>query len=273
MKNDRVLRSALLSLILNLIFSFYNGAIGIINHSWWFITLSAYYIILSVMRFEILLSTRKEINQPVSELFIMRFTGILFIFLSVILAGTTYLSFINDRGIKYHEIVMITIALYSFSKVTFAIVNLVKIRNINSPILKTLRNISFADSLVSIFSLQRSMLVSFEGMTEYNIQLFNSLVGSAVYILVFLLGINLIGGKKVNMAKSKLVKANEKIAETVVGGYKKIEKGVVDGFKKIEDGVVSGYTKIEDKFVDQFLTHDGETVEEAKARLKKNDEQ
>ena len=59
------------------------------------------------------------------------------------------------------------------------------------------------------------------------------------------------------MAKSKLVKANEKIAE-----------GVVDGYKKIEDGVVDGYKKIEDKFVDQFLTKDGETVEDAKKRLK-----
>ena len=35
-------------------------------------------------------------------------------------------------------------------------------------------------------------------------------------------------------------------------------------------GVVEGYTKIEDKFVDAYLTKDGETVEEAKARLKKN---
>ncbi len=41
------------------------------------------------------------------------------------------------------------------------------------------------------------------------------------------------------MAKSKLVKANEKIAE-----------GVTTGFKKMSDGVVEGYTKIEDKFVD-----------------------
>ena len=42
------------------------------------------------------------------------------------------------------------------------------------------------------------------------------------------------------MAKSKLVKANEKIAENVVGGYKKIEEGVVGGYKKIENGVVGG---------------------------------
>jgi len=50
--------------------------------------------------------------------------------------------------------------------------------------------------------------------------------------------------------------------------YKKIENGVVDGYKKIENAVVGGYTKIEDKFVDAFLTKDGESVEDAKKRLK-----
>ena len=69
------------------------------------------------------------------------------------------------------------------------------------------------------------------------------------------------------MAKSKLVKVNEKIAENVVGGYKKIEKGVVGGYKKIENGVVGGFNKISDKFVDQFLTREGESVEDAKKRL------
>ena len=60
------------------------------------------------------------------------------------------------------------------------------------------------------------------------------------------------------MAKSKLVQVNKKIENVVVGRY-----------KKIEDAVVSGYTKIEDKFVDNFLTKDGETIAEAKERLKK----
>lgn len=63
------------------------------------------------------------------------------------------------------------------------------------------------------------------------------------------------------MAKSKLVQANKKIEEKVVGGY-----------KKIKDSVVSGYHKIEDKFIDQILTHDGETIEEAKERLKRENE-
>ena len=60
------------------------------------------------------------------------------------------------------------------------------------------------------------------------------------------------------MAKSKLVKANEKIAEKVV-----------DTYKKIEDTVVGGYTKIEDAFVDRYWTKEGESIEEAKERLKR----
>lgn len=59
------------------------------------------------------------------------------------------------------------------------------------------------------------------------------------------------------MAKSKLVTANEKIAAHVT-----------TAFEKIEGTVVGGYTKIEDAFVDRCLTREGETVEEAKARLK-----
>lgn len=66
---------------------------------------------------------------------------------------------------------------------------------------------------------------------------------------------------------SDLKKANQEIAEAVTGGFQKIEDGVVGGYKKIEDTVVDAYKRIEDKFVGKFLTHEGETTEQAKARL------
>ena len=69
------------------------------------------------------------------------------------------------------------------------------------------------------------------------------------------------------MSESKLKKANDKIAEGVTEGFQKIENGVVGGYKKIEDGVVEGFSKMSDKFVDKFLTHEGESVEDAKKRL------
>ncbi|MBP3461252.1 MAG: hypothetical protein J6K21_02435 [Bacilli bacterium] len=52
----------------------------------------------------------------------------------------------------------------------------------------------------------------------------------------------------------------------------KIEKAVVGGYKKVEDSVVGGYKKIEDKFVDTFLKKDGETIDEAKVRVKEEQE-
>lgn len=55
---------------------------------------------------------------------------------------------------------------------------------------------------------------------------------------------------------SKLVEANEKIAEAVVGGYKKIETGVVEGFEKVTD-----------KCVEKLFAREGESVEDAKIRL------
>lgn len=69
---------------------------------------------------------------------------------------------------------------------------------------------------------------------------------------------------------SRIADTNEKIAEGVVGGYKKIENGVVDGYKKIENGVVEGFGKVTDKCVEVLFAKEGETVEEAKARLQKN---
>ena len=259
-----------ISLVANFIYAFINCIIGFIMHSWWLITVGAYYVVLTVTRYSVLQIKRKAQGNYDTELFARRITGVLLVALSFCIVGVNILSALKERGTAFHEIIMITIATYTFTKITVAIIGMLKAKHSVGSALKTLRNISLADACVSVYSMQRSMLVSFPGMKGTEIQLFNILTGTAVWFIVLLLGINLIGGKYVIMAKSKIVEANKKIARAVTGGYNKIEKGVVDGYKKIEHGVVDGYTKIEDKFVDTYLTRDGETVEEAKTRLKNN---
>lgn len=75
-----------------------------------------------------------------------------------------------------------------------------------------------------------------------------------------------------------ITEVTEAVAGEVTTGYKGLEKGVVDGYKKIEDGVVSGYKKLEngvvegfgkvvDKCVEVLFAREGESVEDAKARL------
>jgi len=269
MKQFRIAKNPYVSLIINFFYAVANCAVGTITHSWWFITVGAYYTVLAATRFSVLKVKQKANGNSDTEFFAKRMTGILLIVLSFCLIGVNTLSAIRDRGTRFHEIVMIAIATYTFTKITVAIIGLVKSKRLASLITATLRNISFADAVVSVYTLQRSMLVSFPGMAPDEILVFNVLTGTGAWIIVLFLGMNLIGGKWVDMAKSKIVKANKKIAGAVSAGYKKIEKGVADGYKKIEHSVVDGYTKIEDKFVDAYLTKDGETVKEAKERLKK----
>ncbi len=258
MKAIKLIKSPYANLIINFFYALGNCVIGFIAHSWWFITVGAYYAVLATTRFSVLQIRRKANGNCDTELFARRITGILLVVLSICIVGVNILSALKERGTAFHEIIMIAIATYTFSKITIAIIGMVKAKHTASPVLKTLRNISLADACVSIYTMQRSMLVSFPGMKPADIQLFNILTGTAVWLIVLFLGINLIGGKRINMAKSKIVAVTEQIAGAVTGGY-----------KKIEQGIVSGYTKIEDKFVDAYLTKDGETVEEAKARLHK----
>ena len=187
---DKTLRIAFASLAFNIVFAVYHLVLGFITSSWWLYTLGTYYLILSIVRFVVLCTRSKE-------RFITRFTGWMLILLSVPLSGTVILSVVRDRGHKLHMIVMIAMAVYAFTKITLATIKLIKSRRCTSATLVTLRNISFADAFVSIFALQRSMLVSFEGMTEAEIVIMNATLGSAMCVIVFLLGINLLKSKKI----------------------------------------------------------------------------
>ncbi len=185
---DKALKTALVSLIFNVTFSIYHLIYGVVSGSWWLLTLGAYYLILSLVRFTVL-----RIKK--NERFIARLAGWMLMALSVPLLGTLILSLIRERGREFHIIVMLAIATYAFAKITLASINFAKSQNSSSTTLVTLRNISFADAFVSIFALQRSMLVSFEGMNEGEILIMNALLGSAVCVLVFLLGLNLVRKK------------------------------------------------------------------------------
>ena len=185
---DKALKSAIISLFGNATFALYYIVLGIAQGSWWFLTLGAYYLVLSIVRFSVIALKAKEA-------FVTKLTGWMLILLSIPLIKTVELSAVSDRGYKLHMIIMIAMAAYAFTKITVAAINLIKCRRSNSAILIALRNVSLADAFASIFALQRSMLVSFEGMTENEIVIMNLSLGSAVCIIVFLLGLNLIKKK------------------------------------------------------------------------------
>ena len=54
-----------------------------------------------------------------------------------------------------------------------------------------------------------------------------------------------------------------------VDAYKAVEESVVGAYKAVEESVVDAYHKVEDAMVDKLFRKEGETVEDAKKRLRK----
>ena len=187
---DRVQKTTLISLVFNILYCAGHIVFGAVTASWWFLTIGIYYAVLSIIRFAVL---RHKGNKR----FLLRVTGAMLIALSVCLVGTVILAFVKDRGTVFPLIAMLAIATYTFTKITLATIKWMKARRSTSLKRLTLRNISFANAFVSIYSLQRSMLVSFEGMTKTEIRIMNLATGSAVCIIVFLLGLNLFRCKRI----------------------------------------------------------------------------
>lgn len=191
------LKFLLFSVLFNAAFCAYYIIFGIITHSWWSFTVGVYYAILSATRFVVHKS--KENNN-----IIKKYAGVMLMLLSLPLVGTVILAVVSDRGIIMHMIVMISMAAYSFTKITLAIINLIKARKSDSAKLVSLRNVSLSHACVSIFALQRSMLVSFGDMPQNDIRIFNAVMGAAVCVIVFMLGLNLVKNKKTLFDNSKL---------------------------------------------------------------------
>ena len=126
----------------------------------------------------------------------MGFSGILLIILGIVLAAVNYISLSQNIAAKHEEIMMITIVDYTFCKIAMTVVKAVKQHKNPSPLLRTIRNISYAEVSASILTLQRSMLVSFGSMDNKQVCFMNAMTGAAVCLFVLILGLSMITKSK-----------------------------------------------------------------------------
>ena len=154
----------------------------------------AFYGILATIRFSAVLCERNHYKLPSddTDLFVMKFTGILLVILGIVLATINYVSLSQNIATKHEEIIMITIATYTFYKITMAIVKAVKQHKNPSPLLKTIQSIGYAEVSASILTLQRSMLVSFGSMDSRQMRFLNAMTGAVVCVFILILGLSMI---------------------------------------------------------------------------------
>ncbi len=194
----RTVCGAVCSLTFSIFFAFYNGILAILSSSVIFGASAAYYLLLSLMRFSAVVRKRK--NECVSVLTI----GIMLIILSIIFSVTVFISMKHRTVTSYGTITMITIATYTFTKITVAAVSEIKHRKKSSLLIKAIHSIRYSEIAVSILTMQQSMLVSFgDGYTGSDIIL-NAFTGAGVSMFILTLGV-------INLKNVRKENANGKI--------------------------------------------------------------
>ena len=187
----RVLLFAVSSLACNSLYALYHGVLGVLQPSLWFLAMCAFYSILAVLRFCAVLCGREASKDTatLSESFVLKASGLLLLLLSVVLAWVNAISLSQNIAASYGEITMITIATYTFYKITTVIVKAIRQRKNSSLLLIALRNISYAEAAASVLTLQRSMLVSFGQLETGQACIMNALTGAAICIFILWLGV------------------------------------------------------------------------------------
>ena len=194
----RTILTTMPSFAINVAYTVYNGVIGIMNQSAWFITMAVYYSLLGIMRYYAVNTERKTSRMEDRELIrkkqisVIRTDGSLLLLLNLALSGVVLLTIAKGTTKTHSEIIVISIAAYTFYKITMAVINMVKVRKMQSPILITLRNIGVADALVSLLTLQATMLASFRETSSVDPNRMNGITGLAVCILIAALGVSMI---------------------------------------------------------------------------------
>ena len=113
--------------------------------------------------------------------------------LNLVLPGAVLMILYQNRGFEYHGVLIYVMAMYTFYVTTTAIIDLVKYRKYNNPILSTSKVIKMAAALVSMLSLETAMFSSFgEEMSLENQRIMIALTGAGVSIIVITMAIYII---------------------------------------------------------------------------------
>ena len=194
----------------NIAYALFQLWLGFYHHTFWFYSLGAYYICLAVMRFFLLLHTRKYApgERMREELLKYRACGAVFLLMNLALALIVFFMVYWNRTFEHHMITAIAMAAYTFTAFTVAIVNVVKYRKYSSPVFSASKAISLAAALVSMLTLGSTMLTTFRDgtMTEMGEKLMLGSIGGGVSILIVATAIYMIvtGTRKIKQLDSEV---------------------------------------------------------------------
>ncbi|MBR2650806.1 MAG: hypothetical protein IKD45_04025 [Clostridia bacterium] len=198
------------SLAWNALYGIFQLWLGFYHRTFWFCSLGAYYICLAIMRFFLVRHTRRYApgEKMQTELIKYRACGIVFLLMNLALALIIFFMVYFNRTFVHHMITAIAMAAYTFTALTTAIVSVIKYRRYNSPVYSASKAISLAAALVSVLTLESTMLTTFSDgtMTAATQKWMLGATGGTISVLIVATAIYMIviGTKKLKELKEEV---------------------------------------------------------------------
>ena len=152
------------SLAVTAVFALYNGFLGIYHASLWHGTICVYYLVLVVLRGLLLLAGRRLSPQSGRESAhaqkkVYSAAAALLLLLNVCLVLPVSLMVVRQKPVSMTLIPAIAMAAYTTYKVVMASIHLKQRKRSANGLVRLLRTISFIEALVSILTLQNTLIM------------------------------------------------------------------------------------------------------------------
>ena len=150
----------LLLLILNLGYASFLFVVSKIYSSQWFFVMAIYYALLSTARIFMFFGVSSNSSER-KKLLIMRTCGGFLLLLNAVVSVMIFLLIYTTTFGQYNEIIVITLAAYSFISLTVAIIGFVRFWRKDNYVYFCIKAISLISVSVSMLTLTNTMLATF----------------------------------------------------------------------------------------------------------------
>ena len=174
-----------LSFIGNIAYSAFLFLVSRTYSSKWFLTLSVYYALFSFARIFIFAQMRPRTTLR-AKILTMLACGCFLLIINLAVSTMTFVLLFGNHSVKHHEITVITLATYTFSALTVAIIGCVKYLKRKDYVFSCAKIFSLISASVSFIPLTNTMLTTFgDADTQLKNTLFPILcIAVACFIIV-----------------------------------------------------------------------------------------
>ncbi len=165
-KNDvglKIKLSLATTLVYNIVYAAFQLILGVLGGSVLYYSLSAYYFLLAFMKICLFNHIMRYApgQKMFRELLIYRLCGIGLVLMNLALPAAIAYMTQQSKSNTNDQIITIALAAFTFTSMTMAIINVVKYRKYHSPVFSASKAINLVSALVSLITLEDSMLATF----------------------------------------------------------------------------------------------------------------